>query len=322
MSAPRKPPAKKVPARRVVPTGYEASIFPGTQAQLHEPLASALGKLQAQLGLPVWMLLQDGSGPDALLTIDDPIVKLAKHDLESLPDGPLALVVNSPGGDARSAYLLARILRRRCHDYVAVVPDAAMSAATLLTLGASKIIMGVDSYIGPLDAQIFDHDTESYGSVLNEVQSLERLRAYSLESIDDTMYLLAQRTGKRIDTLLPAVLAFVAESTRPLLEKIDVVHYTERARVLKVGEEYARRLLVENYPAPNASRIAAALVNNYPEHGFPIGREDAAGELKLNVEESTPEMDKLMEDLWQAVQGVVAVGAFRPSTVSSEGGAE
>ena len=78
-----------------------------------------------------------------------------------------------------------------------------MSAATLLTLGADGILMGPDASLGPLDAQIFDIETEMYGSVLNEVQALERLRAYALESVDETMQLLVTRTGKRVETLLP-----------------------------------------------------------------------------------------------------------------------
>jgi hypothetical protein len=277
-----------------------------------------MAKLQAALGIPVWMLLQDNEDVHrALNSIDEPLYRLTKGDISGLPSGPFALIINSPGGDARSAYLMARMFRRRCHDYVAIVPDAAMSAATLLALGASKIIMGADACLGPLDAQIFDRDAESYGSVLNEIQSLDRLRAFSLESIDETMYLLANRTGKRIDTLLPTVLSFVADCTRPLLEKIDVVHYTERARVLKVAEEYARRLLSEHHPDDKARDIAAALVNNYPEHGFPIDREEAR-DLGLHVDDSADELDGLLEDLWREVQGVTALGSLIPYSITSD----
>jgi hypothetical protein len=305
----------KVVADATAPAGpkpYTATIYPH-QEPLPEALAECLGKLQAELNMPVWLLLQDNANPAILRAIDEPLLHFVKHDLANVPSEPFALVVNSPGGDARTAYLLARMLRRRSQDFVAVVPDAAMSAATLLALGASEIIMGTDAYLGPLDAQIMDHDTESFGSVLNETQSLERLRAYNMESIDEVMFLLAGRTNKRIETLLPTVLSFVAECARPLFEKIDVVHYTERARVLKVGEEYASRLLRDHHSNETARSIASALVEKYPEHGFPIDRDEAKG-LGLRVADLSDDMKVLLEELWQSVQNVTALGAYREMT--------
>src|SRR6202035_2995207 len=129
-----------------------------------------------------------------------------------LPSTPIALFIDSPGGNARTAYQIARLIQRRCGGFTAVVADRAMSAATLLALGADDILMGEDGYIGPLDAQIYDREEERYGSVLDEVQALERLRAYSLESLDETMALMARRTGKRLDSLMPLVMSFVADS--------------------------------------------------------------------------------------------------------------
>lgn len=154
-----------------------------------------------------------------------------------------------------------------------------------------------------------------YGSVLNEVQALERLRAYALESVDETMQLLVTRTGKRVETLLPQALRFVTDSMQPLLAKIDVVHYNERARILKVGEEYAVRLLRRLHPLPppgrpdRARQIASTLVESYPEHGFWIDREEAAA-IGLAVEKTDEKMDAILQELWTGVQGIAAIGMF------------
>jgi len=189
-----------------------------------------------------------------------------------------------------------------------------MSAATLLTLGSDAILMGPDASLGPLDAQIMDTETETFGSVLNEVQALERLRAYALESVDETMQLMLSRTGKRVETLLPQVLRFVSDSMQPLLTKIDVVHYNERARILKVGEEYAVRLLRRLHPEvpgrPDvARRIASTLVESYPEHGFWIDREEAK-QIGLAVVDTDDKLDGILQALWTGVQGVTAIGMF------------
>lgn len=300
-------------------TAYYASIYPGQGTPLKQDLGTNLAKLSASLGMPVWLLLQDV--PESPISqLDEFLIHMVRHHKKDLPaEGPIALVINSPGGAAKSAYELARIVRRRCGSFTAVIPDAAMSAATLLAIGADSILMGQDSALGPLDAQVFDVGAETYSSVLNEVQALERLRAYALESVDEAMVLLASRTGKRIDTLLPPVLTFVADSMRPLLDKIDVVHYNERARILKVAEEYAVRLLRPKHPKPArddlrtpdmARVIASKLVENYPEHGFYIDREEAKA-IGLTIADLDEERSELLEELWGNVQGVAAVGLFK-----------
>jgi hypothetical protein len=338
--APRKAstkiPAKKTPPKRAprqVAAGktagkggaprpaksYKASVWPREEV-LPPKLCKPVLDLQSQLGLPVMLLLQDPRPDSQMLDeVDDMLVHLIRHQRSRLPSGqPIALVLNSPGGEARCAYGLARIIHRRCGGFTAVVPDVAMSAATLLTLGADKILMGPDASLGPLDAQIIDIETETYGSVLNEVQALERLRAYALESVDETMQLLVSRTGKRVDTLLPHVLRFVSDSMQPLLTKIDVVHYNERARILKVGEEYAVRLLRRLHPLAHSRQdkarvIASTLVESYPEHGFWIDREEAK-QIGLAVADTDDKMDAILEALWEGVQGVNAIGMFEEVT--------
>ena len=62
---------------------------------------------------------------------------------DSLPKKEkIALVIESPGGSAKSAFQLAMLLKRHCGGFVAVVPRYAKSAATLLALGADEIILG------------------------------------------------------------------------------------------------------------------------------------------------------------------------------------
>ena len=299
---------------------YHASIFPGESSPLDPVLGSQLAKLKASLGMPVWLVIQADDHDTPYPHLADSLVRGFRRVKNDLPAGKeIALVVNSSGGEARVAYQLARLIKRRCGTYTAVVPDYAMSAATLLALGASSILMGPDASLGPLDAQIWDPDTEKYGSALNEVQALERLRAFALESLDAAMFLLVGRTGKRVSSLLPDVVNFVGSMMHPLLAEIDVVHYNEQARILKVAEEYAVRLLGGAQTTPvghpleprdSAREIASALVERYPEHGFPIDQEEAR-RLGLPVSDLTDEQSSLLEALWPTLQGTTAIGEFQ-----------
>jgi Serine dehydrogenase proteinase len=68
----------------------------------------------------------------------------------------LVLMISSPGGDALAAERIVNICRAYSgtNDYWALVPGRAKSAATIICIGASKIIMAPTSELGPVDPQI------------------------------------------------------------------------------------------------------------------------------------------------------------------------
>jgi ClpP class serine protease len=152
-------------------------------------------RVEAILKTPVWLLIQDPPGEDqsilsqapAYHTLDDSILRAFRTSAKStLPKGkPPVLIIESPGGQAESAYRIACFLRQHCGGYLAVVPAYAKSAATLLTLGADQIILCANAELGPLDVQIFDPNREDLRSALNEVQALERLNAFALKAVDE-----------------------------------------------------------------------------------------------------------------------------------------
>jgi hypothetical protein len=259
-----------------------ASIFPGPGVPIEGDLPSKIKALEEALDMPVWLVAQAGNpnGPYALLDgqIRDGFFA-ARDELEEC--GPVALVIDSRGGYATETFRLAMLIRRHCGGFVAVIPRMAKSAATLLTLGADEILMGRDAELGPLDVQVYDHETEEESSALDEVQSLERLNGVALDQLDQTMAMLMTRSGKKMSTLLPLALDFTANMMRPLLEKIDTVHYAKQSRLLKVAEDYAVRLLEPAYGKEVAKDIARRLVHGYPEHPFAIGIEEVSSFLAL-----------------------------------------
>lgn len=94
-----------------------------------------------------------------LIVVSDQILPESVTYLEELihdadPDQDLHLVLNSPGGDGETAVRLARSIQARCAEFTVIVPDQAKSAATILALGAHRIIMGPTSDLGPVDPQL------------------------------------------------------------------------------------------------------------------------------------------------------------------------
>lgn len=69
----------------------------------------------------------------------------------------LALMISSPGGNGLAAERIVNVCRAYSgtKDYWAIVPGKAKSAATIVCMGASKILMSCSSELGPVDPQIF-----------------------------------------------------------------------------------------------------------------------------------------------------------------------
>lgn len=257
----------------VSPKIFRASIF--QSGPIPEAFATAVISLEKSLSMPLWVLIQGRNSK--MESIDQNLWgAILNSPLGDFPKCGVALLLDSPGGNAKCAFQIAKFFKQQCEQFSVIIPRYAKSAATLLSLGATNLYLGKMAELGPLDVQVFDPDREGHSSALDEVQALERLQAFSLEAFDRTMLLLVGKTGKKVETLLPMTLKYVTDLMRPLLEKIDAVHYTQMSRALKVAEEYAIRLLQPKYTKAQAEKIARHLVEKYPEHGFVIDAGEAS----------------------------------------------
>lgn len=290
-----------------VAKNYLASMHQSVQ-DLRPEFISLIRQLEEGLGMPLFLFIQRDHNDELFGQISEEVRKaFFRSKSQFAPNTKVALLIDSPGGDAKSAFQIAKVLRHCCGGFVAVIPRYAKSAATLLTLGAESIIFNEVAELGPLDVQIFDLDREDHQSALDEVQTLERLHAFGLDALDKTTLFLLSRTGKKVDTVLPLAMRFVSDMIRPLFEKVDVVHFTQRARVLKVAEEYAIRLLRPRHSKEHAESIARRLVEKYPAHGFVIDI-DEIQELGLNFIKPKPGVMNLMNELILYLDGINVIG--------------
>ena len=74
--------------------------------------------------------------------------------LSKLHGDTLDLIIHSPGGQAEATIQIVQYLRKKYKKIRAIVPQNAMSAATMLACACDEIIMGKESAIGPIDPQI------------------------------------------------------------------------------------------------------------------------------------------------------------------------
>ncbi|VVB84870.1 Serine dehydrogenase proteinase [uncultured archaeon] len=72
---------------------------------------------------------------------------------KDLPDGPLDVIIHSPGGFPEAADSIVQILRSRFNPIRFIVPVIAKSAATMIALSGNEVLMPLSAELGPIDPQ-------------------------------------------------------------------------------------------------------------------------------------------------------------------------
>ena len=129
--------------RSIPPIQFKPSIF--SSRPIDPQFGALVRKIEGLLGVQVWLLVQSRKVlPGDATPLDSlgfAVAESFRHFNAEASKGKVALLIHSPGGEAKAAYQLAKTLRGQCQGFVAIVPRYAKSAATLLCLGAERIVM-------------------------------------------------------------------------------------------------------------------------------------------------------------------------------------
>lgn len=187
----------------------------------------------------------------------------------------LDVLIQSPGGSGHTAYMLAKMLRASCSEFLTtIVADSAKSAATMLALAGDEILMTEMAELGPIDSQVLVGG--EYQSALNPFKSLEAISNHFVDVLDMSTVVIYSRSGLSMTEAVEHAIEFVGTQAAPLLNNVAVQQFGETSRALTEGLEYAVRILERGGMVPYAARrIARGLVYNYPSHGFAIDYEEA-----------------------------------------------
>lgn len=253
----------------------------------------------------------DARGRAALfLFVDhDPISRhhvLELHDvLASRQFDELDLIIHSGGGSAHAAYQTMMLLRLHAKTIYACVPFWAKSAATLLCMGADKIVLGEHAELGPLDVQIYEEKKPGQGeyhSALDPFKALEQMQSFSVEALSSAMQFIVSNYGMSYDDSLGHAVAFVNVTTGPLVGRLDPEKIGQYSRELSVATEYGMRLLkrCSNWPEQKISEVVYQLVYGYPSHEYIIDYPELQ-ELGFDVELFAPEHREIVSGLRASV---------------------
>ena len=97
---------------------------------------------------------QASGAPSEALSLVSGDMQGFMSSLNGLGNDNLDIIIHSPGGSSEAVEQIVQYLRSKYHHIRAIVPQNAMSAATMLACACDEIIMGKHSAIGPIDPQI------------------------------------------------------------------------------------------------------------------------------------------------------------------------
>lgn len=175
--------------------------------------------------------------------------------LNGLKGKELDLIIHSPGGSLEAADQIVQYLRSKYDHIRAIIPQNAMSAATMIACACDEIVMGKQSAIGPIDPQItlpgpHGQFTAPAQSILDD---FEKAKASILEDPRTAPLWIT-----RINSLPPGIL--------------NICNNTIANSKAKVAE-WLDRYMFRNSAEKKGSEIAEWLGNTgeHKTHGRPIG---------------------------------------------------
>lgn len=218
--------------------------------------------------------------PDIQISID-PDQQAFMEVVHGLPrDIPIDLLLHSPGGTSEAAETLIEYLRGRFPGLRVIVPLAAMSAATMMAMGADSIVMGSHSQLGPIDPQL----------TIVTPQGPRTAPAAAIRAQFEAAKLDLAQHPENLSAWLPILSALA-----PAL--LQVCDDSEALAKTMVASWLERYMFAGRDDAAAEAAVVAAKLSDYPtnmSHARRIGRDELR---TMGLEIVDLEDDQVLQDL-------------------------
>lgn len=202
----------------------------------------------------------------------------------------LDLFVYSQGGGTEVPWRIASALRQYAKNWNILVPFRANSAATLLALGADRIVLGPHGELGPIDPILSIERTPGAPGLpgSNPLQD-----SISVEDVMAYLGFVKEQVGLKDQSAL-------AETVGRLADRLDAVELGSVYRTRSHIRDVAYRMLTSQQSPPK-SRIIRAIVETLATrvyaHGHAIGINEAR-DIGLPVDAASRDEESAMWNLF------------------------
>ena len=247
----------------------------------HHPTRKKLyNRINKLLGVPVISYFTSFHYPVMINNSDADLLEglLQKTDVGK----GFARLISSPGGDGLAAERIINICRAYSgtNEYSAIIPGKAKSAATMICLGASKMMMSETSELGPIDPQYEQIDESGKSEIYS---------AYSMIMSYKKIFERAITSTGRMEPFLQALNTYDAKQIELCITELELSQDIA-VKALKSGmlsqldeEEIVKKIKI--FLIPKETKV----------HGRPIYYKDIK-DSDLNIE-----IIELKDELWSLI---------------------
>ena len=234
----------------------------------------------------VYML---GDRPNFITGIGDDAIRIIFDHLESIgKQDAIDLFLYARGGGIVPPFRIVKLIREYCKKFCVLIPYRALSAATLLSLGADEIVMGTLAELSPIDP------TTTHPFNPQDPADPRKRVPISVEDVTSYMKFAKEKAGlseeKKID-----IFRILTNHIHPLaLGNIERGHGLIR--------ELAPELLGMHMKNKERIQKIVDLLIKGKVHGYIICRDEAQKEIELPISAPSPTLERNMWSLYEAYE--------------------
>jgi len=241
-------------------------------------------KIEAARGSRV-LLYVTGNRPGMETKVSPEVVDLFVGHLDALwPAKKLSLILHTNGGNTAAAWQIINLLHTFCDELEVLVPSRALSAGTLICLGADQIVMTKQAILGPIDPSLDGPMNPIIPGTPNQRASV------SVEAVQGYLDVALNALSIKDPTSLTQIWNNLSDKIHPLV--LGQIFRT-REQIRNLAERLLDHQKLED---DKAEGIIKFLCSDSGSHDHSINRREAR-ELGLNIEKPTAAFYKLLRDV-------------------------
>ena len=212
----------------------------------------------------------------------DPFVDL----LETIgPTQRISLLLHTNGGETLAAWRLVNLVRMFGDDLEVLIPLKALSAGTLISIGADRVVMTKQAALGPIDPSI-NNPLNPQATIQNQLKQVP----VSVESVRGYLDAARKELNIQSEEALSTVLVNLTNFIHPLVLG-DIFRSREQIRFL--AEKLLRGQVQDD---EKIKSIIDFLCADSGSHDYTINRREAA-DLGLNIEKPSDDLYRKLREI-------------------------
>jgi len=202
----------------------------------------------------------------------------------------ISLFLYSTGGSILAGWSLVNLIRSFCKDFEIIVPFRCQSTATLMCLGANRIVMTKQGTLGPIDP--------STNGLMNPqiVFNGQNIRVpVSVEQVNGFVEMAKSLGITQPDNLKEIYLK--------LMDQIHALSLGDVFRTRSQIKMLAEKLLKHHKIDPkNVEKVINFLCSQSGSHDYTIYRKEAKEDLGLEIEKPNDELYEVIRGVYQDIE--------------------